>query len=123
MRGSSPDPAPKFCRERRGVVTEVAMSREGIERAMEEAGWKLDAGFVDHLVVGHDSVVSILAYPWAWEADDPAFEISHEENNTTYWVREIPTPSRAVELIEENGAPAEQERGKPSGGNEQERSS
>ena len=102
------------------------MSREEIERAMEEAGWKLDAGFVDHLVVGHDSVVSILAYPWAWEADEPAFEISHEVKNTTYWVREIPNLGRAVELVEANGGPAEEERGKPRGpvdGNEEERSS
>ncbi|QIN80237.1 hypothetical protein GBA65_18845 [Rubrobacter marinus] len=89
------------------------MSREAIERAMEEAGWKLDAGFVDHLVVGHDSVVSILAYPWSWKTDAPAFEISHEVKDTTYWVREIPTPQRAIELIEENGGPAGEERGNP----------
>ena len=80
---------------------------------MEEAGWKIDAGFGDHLVVGQDTIVSILAYPWAWEADDPAFEISHEGKDTTYWVREIPIPRRAIELIEENGGPSEEERGKP----------
>ncbi len=91
----------------------MTMSREEIERAMKEAGWMLDAGFVDHLVVGHDSVVSILAYPWAWEVEDPAFEISHEVKNTTYWVRGIPTPQRAIELIEENGGPPEEKRGKP----------
>lgn len=104
----------------------VTMSRERIERAMEEAGWKLDAGFVDELVVGHDSIVSILAYPWAWEAEDPAFEISHETKNITYWVREIPVPRRAVELVEENGGPPEEERGNPRNqarGNEGERSS
>ena len=89
------------------------MDREAIERAIQEAGWKLDAGFLDALVVGHASVVSILVYPWAWEDDDPAFEISHEFKNTTYWVREIPTPQRAVELIEENGGPPEEERGSP----------
>ena len=88
------------------------MGREEIERAMEEAGWKLDAGFVEELVIGHDSVVSILAYPWAWEDDDPAFEIYHEVKNTTYWVRQIPAPGRAIELIEENGGPPEEERGK-----------
>ncbi len=101
------------------------MSRERIERAMEQAGWKLDAGFDDKLVVGHDSVVSILAYPWAWEAEDPVFEISHETKNTTYWVREIPVPRRAVELVEENGGPPEEERGNPrnqASGNEGERS-
>lgn len=89
------------------------MSRNEIEQAMEEAGWKLDGGFVDHLIVGHDDKVSILTYPWAWEINDPAFEISHEVKDTTYWVREIPTPRRAVELIGENGGPPEEERGKP----------
>lgn len=89
------------------------MGREEIERAIEEAGWKLDAGFIDEIVVGHDGVVSILAYPSAWEADDPAFELSHEVNNTTYWVREIPSLERAIRLVEENGGPPEEERGNP----------
>ena len=87
------------------------MNRKGVERVMEEAGWKLDAGFLDKLVVGNDSIVSLLVYPWAWEDDDPAFEISHEAKGTTYWVREIPTPQRAIRLIEENGGPPEEERG------------
>lgn len=89
------------------------MNRENIERIMEEAGWKLDAGFRNRLVIGHDSVVSLLAYPWAWEDDDPAFEISHEEKDTTYWVREIPTPQQAITLIEEYGGPPGEERGNP----------
>ena len=89
------------------------MNRKKIEQVMQEAGWKLDAGFLDKLVIGHDSVVSLLAYPGAWEDDDPSFEISHESKEATYWVREIPTPQRAAELIEENGGPPEEERGKP----------
>lgn len=89
------------------------MNREEIERTIQEAGWKLDAGFLDQLIIGHDSVVSILAYPWAWEDGDPAFEIFHEFEETTYWVREIPTPQRAAELIAENGGPPEEERGNP----------
>ena len=80
---------------------------------MVKAGWKVDAGFLDQLVIGYDSVVSLLAYPSLWDDGDPAFEISHEEKNTTYWVREIPTPRRAIELIEENGGPPEEERGNP----------
>ena len=91
------------------------MGREEIERAMEEAGWKLDAGFVDSLVVGHDDAVSLLAYPWAWGSENPAFELSHEVKNITYWVREIPSLGRAMELVEENGGPPEEERGKPRG--------
>ena len=102
----------------------VTMSREEIERAMEEAGWRLDAGFVDHLVVGHDSVVSLLAYPWTWEAEEPVFEIFHELKGTTLRVRWIPIPRRAVELIEE-GDPTEVERDDPpplAGADEGERS-
>ena len=91
----------------------MTMDRENVERIMEEAGWKLDAGFRDRLVIGHDSVVSLLAYPRVWEDDDPTFEISHEEKDITYWVREIPTPQQAIKLIEENGGPPEEERGKP----------
>ena len=92
---------------------------------MEKAGWKLDAGFLDQLIVGHDSVVSILAYPRAWEDEDPAFEISHEVNGTTYWVHEIPTPQQALKLIEEKGGPPEEERGclrNTVGANKEERS-
>lgn len=85
---------------------------------MEEVGWRIDAGFLDELVVGHDSIVSLLVYPWAWENDDPAFEISHEAKDTTYWVREIPTPQRATELIEEHGGPPDEERGSRRGSSE-----
>ena len=102
------------------------MNREEIEQIIRKAGWKLDAGFLDQLVVGYDSVVSILAYPWAWEGKDPAFEISHEEKETTYWVREVPTPRRAIELVEAHGGPPEEECGStrnPARADEEERSS
>ena len=89
------------------------MNREEVEQTIQKAGWKLDAGFLNELVIGHDSVVSILAYPWSWGGEEPAFEISHEEKETTYWVREIPTPRRAIELIEAHGGPPEEERGSP----------
>lgn len=93
---------------------------------MEKVGWKLDAGFLDKLVVGHDSVVSLLAYPSVWEDDDPSFEISHELEDRTYWVRGVPTPQRAIELIEKHGGPPEEERGNldaPSEADGEERSS
>ena len=93
---------------------------------MEEVGWKLDAGFVDDLVVGHDGVVSILAYPWAWDDDDPAFELFHEVEGTTYWVREVPTLRRALDLVERYGGPPEEQRGRAreaADGHEAERSS
>jgi hypothetical protein len=89
------------------------MTRKEIEQAIEAAGWRVDEGFSTHLLVGNDSTVSILAHQWVWGTDDPVFEISDEQTDLTYWVREIPTPHRAAQLIEEHGRPADEEHGNP----------
>jgi len=89
------------------------MKREEIEQAIEAAGWRIDEGFSGQLLVGNDSTVSILAHRWVWGSDDPVFEISDEQTDLTYWVREIPTPHRASQLIEEHGRPADEEHGNP----------
>jgi hypothetical protein len=89
------------------------MTREEIEQAIEAAGWRIDEGFSSHLLVGNDTTLSILAHRWVWETDDPVFELSDEQTDLTYWVREIPTPERAAELIKEHGRPADEERGNP----------
>ncbi len=34
-----------------------------IDRGFADAGWELDGGFMDHLVIGHDGDLSILANP------------------------------------------------------------
>jgi hypothetical protein len=80
---------------------------------MEDAGWRLDGSFAEHMVVGYDDRASILAYRWAWELDDPVFELCDNLGEVTYWVREIPTSQQAVELLEEHGGPSEEERGNP----------
>ena len=41
------------------------------------------------------------------------FELSDGERELTYWVREIPTPQQAAELLEEHGGPPEEEWGNP----------
>jgi len=76
---------------------------------MEAAGWRLDGGFAEHLIVGYDGRASILAPRWVWERDDPVFQLCDELKDATYWVNEIPTPQQAVELLEEHGAPLEEE--------------
>ncbi len=96
------------------------MSRQEIERAMEEAGWRLDSGFAEHLIIGYDDHASILVPHWVWGMDNPVFEPFNEQKDITYWVHEIPTPRRAAELLEEHGGPPEEERGNPyesAGGN------
>jgi len=89
------------------------MTREEIEQAIEAAGWRIDDGFSSQLLVGNDSTVSILAHQWVWGTDDPVFEISDEQTDLTYWVREIPTPRQAAQLLEEHGRPADEEHGNP----------
>ena len=95
------------------VATDTTMSREEIERAMEEAGWSIDASFAEYLILGHDERASILAPRWVWNLDDPVFELSDELEDLSYWVDQIPTPRRAEELLEEHGEPPEEERGNP----------
>ncbi|MBV9452598.1 MAG: hypothetical protein JOZ19_00530 [Rubrobacter sp.] len=86
-------------------------TREAIEQAIEAAGWRTDDGFSAHLLVGNDSTVSVLAHHWVWGTDDPVFELSDEQTELTYWVREIPPPRRAAQLVEEHGQPADKKRG------------
>jgi hypothetical protein len=85
------------------------MTREEIERSFVEAGWELDGSFSGHLVVGEDTDLSILAHKQAWGAKEPIFELCDDEGNLTYWVKAIPTPREAKELLEEHGKPFEEE--------------
>ncbi len=89
------------------------MNRADIERHLEEAGWKVDGGFDTHMIIGHDDRASIMVHRGTGDADDPAFELYHDQMEVTYWIREIPTPDRALELLEEHGSPPEDELGIP----------
>lgn len=89
------------------------MSQEKIERAMEDAGWRVDSGFAAHLIVGYDGHLSILAPRWVWELDEPVFELYDEQKDVTYWAHQIPTSGQAGELLEEHGGPPEEHRGNP----------
>ena len=89
------------------------MTQEEIEQGFVDAGWKLDGSFSEHLIVGEDGVLSILAPQWTWGSDDPVYELCDGERNVTYWVQEIPTPRQAALLLEEHGGPPEEELGNP----------
>ena len=99
------------------------MEREEIENRFASAGWHLDGGFTDYLVIGYsDDGLSILARKEAWETDedglsildyeearetgdDPVFELIDHERDLTYGVWEIPTPEEAREMLKENAQP------------------
>jgi hypothetical protein len=84
------------------------VSPEEIEDSFTSAGWQLDGGFTDYLVIGYtDDGLSIVAGKEAWETDDhPVFElIDHERDLTCGGVREVPTPQQARETLREHGQP------------------
>ena len=105
------------------------MGPQEIENRFARAGWHLDGGFADHLVIGYSNEVglSILARKEAWETDDeeglsildceeaaetgdePLFELIDHERDLTYAVWEIPTPEEAREMLKENGQPPAEE--------------
>ncbi len=92
------------------------MSPEEIKNRFASAGWQLDGGFEDYLVIGcsDEDGLSILARKEAWETDhddddDPVFELIDHERDLTYGVWEIPTPEQAREMLRENGQPPAEE--------------
>jgi hypothetical protein len=87
----------------------VAM--EEIEQRLTSAGWNIDHSFSGYLVIGYSGYnLSILPYDRGVEENenDYLFEIVDHLSNITYWVREIPTPQQAAELLREHGKPREE---------------
>lgn len=81
------------------------MNQEDIKQGFAGAGWELDGSFYKHLIIGYTDNLSILAYRQAWEIEDPKFQLCDHENDLSCWIREIPTPQRAAQLLREHGEP------------------
>jgi hypothetical protein len=84
---------------------------EEIEQRLTSAGWNIDHSFAGYLVIGYSGYnLSILPYDRGVEENenDYLFEIVDHLRNITYWVREIPTPPQAAELLREHGKPREE---------------
>jgi hypothetical protein len=86
------------------------MANKELEQRIASAGWEIDDGFSGHLVIGDDSSnnVSIVAYLDGWDSDDPFFELLDHETDVAYWVRDVPTPQQAAQMLQENGKPPEE---------------
>ena len=85
------------------------MDTEAIEQSFASAGWEIDGGFSEYLIIGYNGDgLSILAYREGWETEDPVFELINHERNLTYEVQEIPTPQQAAQLLQEHGQPPEE---------------
>ena len=86
------------------------MTQEEIKQGFTDAGWELDGSFYEHLTIGYTEELSILAYPQASEeSGNLEFQLCDHENNLSCWVREIVTPERAAQLLQEYGEPVPEE--------------
>src|SRR5918998_2386179 len=80
------------------------MTPEQIGQALTHAEWRLDGGFSEYLIVGHDDGhASIIAHSWVWEKDTHVFELSDQRTRRVYWVHAVPTPWQAKLLLEGHG--------------------
>ena len=84
--------------------------REQIEQSFENAGWCVDSGFSNYLVIGSDGGdLSILVREEALETNvDALFELIDHDRNVIYGVQEIPTPQQAANLLQEHGHPPQE---------------
>lgn len=85
------------------------MNQAAVEQRFDSAGWELDGSFYKHLIIGYVDDLSIIAYLQTWETEDPKFQLCDHENGLSYWVREIPTPQQAAQLLKEHGEPLDEE--------------
>ena len=81
----------------------MEMTKEEIEQRFASAGWELDGSFAEHLVVGYNGDgMSLLAHKESWESDDGSFEVLDHDEMLSYWVRDVPTPDQAAQLLREH---------------------
>ena len=92
------------------------MTPEQTGQALTQAGWRIDGGFSEYSIVGHDDHhTSIVVHNWVWEKDTHVFELSDARTQRVYWVHAIPTPWQARLLLDEHGgdSPEEEKLGTP----------
>ncbi len=67
------------------------------------------------VVIGSSGdTLSIVAHGELFEtADYPLFEIFDHKHYATYWVRDIPTPPQAAQIIRQHGKPPKEEWDEP----------
>ena len=92
-----------------GVETKV--DPQEVQQRFASAGWDIDDSFSGYLVIGcSGDTLSIVAHPEMFEtAEDPLFEIIDHEQYANHWVRQIPTPQQAAQMLRELGKPPEEE--------------
>ena len=87
------------------------MAKERYDDDLANAGWEPDGTFSEHLAIGNKGDLCLIIPSWVGGSNDLVCEIHDVRRNVSYWVREIPSPVEAVELLQKHGGPPEEERG------------
>jgi hypothetical protein len=93
------------------VLMAAGMTKQQIKQRFANAGWQIDDGFSEYLLIGCSSdTLSIVNHRGVVQnpEGDQLFEILDHIRNVTYWVREVPTPHQAAMLLEEHGRPPQE---------------
>lgn len=91
----------------------MRMMAETLRQAFEAAGWEAgnpigeeEAERLEMVVRGEAGRYTIMAHRSVLVLEDPVLEICDKDLYRVAWVRRVPTPDRAAELIAKYGAPA-----------------
>ena len=80
------------------------MHREEIEQRFASAGWSIDGGFAEYLVIGYfGDEMSLLYHLEPWGDDDPVFVLLDHDRVITRFVYGVPTPLQAAKLLQDLG--------------------
>jgi hypothetical protein len=85
--------------------------KERHDEELAKAGWEPDGTFSEHLAIGHAGDLYVIVPARVQGIGSRVFELYDVQTNLSYWVREIPTPQEAAELLRKHGGPPEEERG------------
>lgn len=103
--------------EKRARTSVDQQAIKEIQQNLTNAGWDIDDSFSGWLLIGFSGDnLSIVAHKEKGEEekrveeeretrepDEIVFELLDHQRNLTYWLKEVPTPQRAQELLEEHG--------------------
>jgi hypothetical protein len=80
------------------------MYREEIEQRFARAGWSIDGGFAEHLIIGYSGdEMSLLSHPETWEGDDLMVVILDHDREISHYVYGVPTLLQAAKLLQDHG--------------------
>ncbi len=76
-----------------------------VDQELEDAGWKTDGTFSEHLTIGESGDLCLLVHRSTLETNEPTYELYDVDKHLSYWVHEIPTPEEAARQLKEHGEP------------------